>query len=105
MVVMARNDTDKILAAIADRDRYFGTILEDLQEKFSLLLEGYTALNARMDALDAKIDRVAVDLNEKIEIFRGEANAKFAALFDGQQEFFEEMQQFHLRLAALEGKS
>jgi predicted nuclease with TOPRIM domain len=95
----------KIPDDVAARDRYFGAILEDLSGKFSLLLEGYSALDVRMgkmeermekleermERLEGRMDRLEV----KFDTFCVETNQKFAALFEGKQEF-------HLRLAAIE---
>ena len=98
---MTRKKICKIPRSADARDRYFGMILEDLQGKFSLMLEGYAALNVRIDRLEQRID----EIDSRLEAFRIETNEKFAALFDGQQQFFEEMRQFHLRIEVLEGKS
>jgi predicted nuclease with TOPRIM domain len=105
---MARERIDKVPEAAAARDRYFGAILEDLNGKFSLLLEGYGALDSRMARIEERMDKLERhmdNLEAKFEAFRVETNEKFAILFVGQQEFFDEMRQFHLRLATLEGKS
>jgi hypothetical protein len=98
---MVQKKTYKIPRSADARDRYFGMLLEDLQGKFSLVLEGYAALNVRIDRLEQRID----EIDARLEAFHLETNEKFAALFDGQQQFFEEMRQFHLRLEVLEGKS
>jgi hypothetical protein len=106
MFGMERKNNDKVPDSAAARDRYFGMILEDLNGKFSLLLEGYGALNSRM----ARIEERMEDLEKKFEIFRAEANAKFDILFegqrrlcDGQQEFFEAIRQLNGRVGIREG--
>jgi hypothetical protein len=88
---MVQKKIDKISDDVAARDRYFGAILEDLNGKFSLLLEGYSAIDVRVGRIEKRMDR----LEAKFDAFRIETNQKFAALFEGQQEF-------HLRLAAVE---
>jgi chromosome segregation ATPase len=120
MVYMRRKETGKIPETAAARDRYFGAILEDVNGKFSLLLEGYGALDVkmdrlerrmdglekRMDGLEEKMDRLERRMDEmeaKIETFRAECKEKFTLLFDGQQEFFEAMRRFNRRLTTLEG--
>ncbi len=107
-MVMARKKISKIPEAVTARDRYFGVILEGMQGKRSLLLEGYSALNARIDKLEERMK----NLETKFEAFRAEANAKFdilfegqKRLFDGQQEFFEQMRRFNSRITILEGNS
>jgi chromosome segregation ATPase len=119
---MAEKKIYKIPRSADARDRYFGVLLEDINGKLSLLLEGYRGLDTRIgkleeriEILEEKIDRLEVrldnieerldNLERKFEVFRIETNEKFAALFDGQQQFFEEMRQFHLRIEVLEGKS
>lgn len=112
---MAQKKTYKIPRSADARDRYFGVLLEDINGKLSLLLEGYRGLDARIGKLEERIDRLEIrmdnlearldNLEQKFEAFRLETNEKFVALFDGQQQFFEEMRQFHLRLVVLEEKS
>ncbi len=112
---MARKKICKTPRFVDARDRYFGVLLEDINGKLSLLLEGYRGLDARLEKLEERIgileeriDRLEArldNLEKKFEAFRIETNEKFAALFDGQQHFFEEMRQFHLRLEVLEGRS
>jgi hypothetical protein len=95
---MVRKKTDKIPDDAAARDRYFGAILEELNGKFSLLLEGYSAVDARVGRVEERLGKIEVRLDRleaKFDTFCIETNQKFAALFDGQQEF-------HLRLTALE---
>lgn len=102
---MVRKKICKIPDDVVARDRYFGTILEELNGKFSLLLEGYSAMDARMGRIEEKLDRIEGRLDKveerldrleaKFDAFCIETNQKFVALFEGQQEF-------HLRLAAIE---
>jgi chromosome segregation ATPase len=127
MVGMAQKKMGNIPRSDAKRGRYFGALLEEINGKLSLLLEGYVGLDGRMGKLEERMEllenemeqlenkmellenrmdklEVRIDgLEQKFEAFRTEANAKFTALFEGQQEFFEEMRQFHLRLTVLEG--
>lgn len=108
MFGMERKNNDKVPNSVAARDRYFGMILEDLNGKFSLLLEGYGALDSRMACIEERMDKLEgrmEDLEKKFEIFRAEANAKFdilfewqRRLFDGQQEFFEAIRQLNGRV-------
>ncbi len=52
-----------------EKDRHFGVILEDINSKFSVLVEGHSALNA-------KIDKNHQEFRE----FREETNSKFKIL-------------------------
>ena len=120
LVHMARKKVRKVPDCVHARDRYFAAVLEDLNGKFSLLLEGYGMLDASVGKLEESIENAAHemeclgqrmnkmeqgmgDLEAKFETLRIEANEKFAVLFEGQQEFFEEVRHVNLRITALEG--
>jgi len=64
----------KLLKKTVDRplsERHFGVILEDIDSKLNLVVEG-------QGALDVKIDKV----DEKLEDFKKEVNYKFDIVFE-----------------------
>ena len=64
----------KLLKKTVDRplsERHFGVILEDIDSKLDLVVEG-------QGALDVKIDKV----DEKLEDFKKEVNYKFDIVFE-----------------------
>ena len=56
---------------LSTSERHFGVILEDIDSKLDLVVEGN-------QGLDKKIDKV----DEKLEDFRDEVNYKFEIVFD-----------------------
>lgn len=108
LVYMARKKVRRVPDCVAARDRYFSAVLEDLNGKFSLLLESYDTLDADMGNMEERMEHMEREmkyfsqridkieqrmggLEARFETFRVEANEKFEALFEGQQEFFEEI--------------
>ena len=80
-------------------ERHFGVVLEDIDSKLDLLVEGYQGLNNKVEELDVKVDRLnskveeldikvdAVDrkvdvLDRKVENLRTEMDYKFELTFD-----------------------
>ena len=48
---------------LSPSERHFGVILEDIDSKLDLLVEGHQGLNNKVEELDVKVDR----LNSKVE--------------------------------------
>lgn len=72
--------------------RQFGVVLEDINSKIDLVVEGHQGLNQKIDVLDEKVDvldkkvegldRKIDKVDEKLEDFRKEVNYKFDVVFD-----------------------
>lgn len=65
-----KNQDKKTKSDFTPAERRFGVLLENIDSKIDLVLEGHAAL-------DHKIDRAAEDLDKKIEDFRAEVNVRF----------------------------
>jgi predicted nuclease with TOPRIM domain len=102
LVCMARKKVRRVPDGVAARDRYFSAVLEDLNGKFSLLLEGYDTLDVNVENMAVRMEHMEREMKCFSERM-GNLEEKFEALFEGQQEFFEEIRHVNLRITALEG--
>jgi len=84
---------------LSPSERHFGVVLEDIDSKLDLLVEGHQGLNNKIEELDVKVDRLnskveeldikvdAVDrkvdvVDRKVENLRTEMDYKFELTFD-----------------------
>ena len=77
---------------LTSSERRFGVLLEDMNGKIDLVLEGHSVLDHKIINLDHKIDNVdgkignldhKIDnVDKKLEDFRAEVNYKFDVVFE-----------------------
>ena len=62
-----------------------GVILEDMNSKFDILIEGHKTLNEKVDKLDSRIERMEnrIDnLENRIDKFKAEIESNFKTIFE-----------------------
>lgn len=75
-------------------ERGFGAILEDINEKFSIMIEGSSMTNQKVDGLDQKVDTFKNEITETIK-------SNFKTVFGYLSRIDEEIQQIKLELENL----
>lgn len=82
-------------------ERRFGVILEDINSKFNLVLEGHTALDVKIDKLDDKLNTKIDKLDDKVERYQEENRSSFGTIFDYLSHIDEELKSIHAELIDL----
>lgn len=53
---------------LSQTERHFGVILEDIDSKLDLVVEGHRTLDKKIDKVDGKVDDLRQEMNYKFEI-------------------------------------
>ena len=68
------------------KDRYLGVVLEDMNGKFDLLIEGQNVTEKRLTSIEVEIRSMKIDLNQKIDFLTKKTNSLEKNLEDFQNE-------------------
>ncbi|MEK7146815.1 MAG: hypothetical protein AAB772_01005 [Patescibacteria group bacterium] len=58
----------KIKKELSSAERGFGVILEDIDSKLDLVVEGHQVLDKKIDGVDAKVDNLQKEMNYKFDV-------------------------------------
>lgn len=87
MAVMKKNKISKKDSSVAERR--FGVVLESIDSKFDLVLEGHSVLDHKIDGVESRLTGGIKELNFKVEIlagdlkdFKKDTQSSFQTVFD-----------------------
>lgn len=63
-----RPDWEHEMAKSSDEERSFSALLEHVKGEFQVLADGFADVTKRVYNLDAKVDRVAKELSDRMEV-------------------------------------
>ncbi|MEK7147196.1 MAG: hypothetical protein AAB772_02995 [Patescibacteria group bacterium] len=86
----------KIKKELSSAERGFGVILEDIDSKLDLVVEGHQVLDKKIDGVDAKVDNLQKEIDYKFDVVFekfGEIDQRFEQV---DQQFSEVKDELHL---------
>jgi hypothetical protein len=63
---LSPKEAEKILG---ERDPYVGIVLEEVNDKLSIIIEGNDTLELKIDRVDAKLETFRTEVNEKFDAY------------------------------------
>ena len=63
-----RPDWETGMAKPSGEERRFTVLLEDVEKKFAMLLDGHADLQRKFRELDTKVDRIAKELSDRMDL-------------------------------------